>query len=509
MINLKKAKTYKNRILELIRLGNLNESLQELWKFHDHFSKFSKDRDLGYNDILLATSRFKKTENDNLRGLFIPKDYIDQQDQITPAIVAYTKALYQHLEYINVQNRLDEEAVIRRIINSNKEIAALKIQGELTIEDSTISQLAEELYHFDEQTKAELIHLRFVTNNQQTDYQNRVLQAQKDRETQTRKSSIVVQVTALRKKYPDALGALLSNRLFRTKLNNDFELLVPELKLHYGEIIGLVGENATGKSTLLNIIAGRLSCSAGTLQYPRFHEKSKNFDWVKIKNKISYVPQHLTDWQGSLLENISYAATLHGIKGKENQEAQTRIINLLGLGDYIHKSWSELSGGFRLRFALARALVWKPELLILDEPLAHLDVNAQITVLKDLKDLTDNSENPIAILVTSQHIHELEFVADTVLFMRQGKILSDQQESVARAHYEMTCTQDMETLRQALADFPDIELEDKIMYFYLSTPAKLAQQDLLDKLAEAQITLQYFRNISKSIKTKFYEPTSK
>ncbi len=503
MIELKKAVAYKDRILKLIHGGHLNESLQELWKFHDHFSKYADDRDLGYNDIMLVTSRFNSIKTDNIRGLLIPKEYRDHINEISPPIIAYTEALYEHLEHINRLKQLDEETKIRNIIYSNRELVTLNLQGTIELSDEEVSALAIKLYRFDKTTKERII-LDYISNSSASNYQKKISQAEKDIAAKVQAESIVFQATALRKKYTTPLSTLLKGR-FNTKNKNDFELYVSEMTLHYGEVIGLVGENATGKSTLLNIIAGSLSKSSGNLRYPQFQTATKNLNWGHLKKRISYVPQHLTEWHGSLLENISFAAALHGIHGKKNQSATARIINLLGLGNYIDRSWKELSGGYRLRFALAKALVWKPELLILDEPLAHLDVNAQITVLKDLKDLADNSDNSIAILLTSQHIHELEFITDRMLFMRAGKIVEEANRPNKNAHYEIACGQDQEKLKAVLAEFPEIKIEDKIMYLHISTPISLEQKALLDKIAENQIQLQYFRNISQSIKTKFYE----
>ncbi len=285
---------------------------------------------------------------------------------------------------------------------------------------------------------------------------------------------------------------------------SSFELNIPKLKLSQGKIVGLVGENATGKSTLLNIIAGEVSHDSGTIRFPLFKEKR----WVKIKSHISYIPQQLDEWQGSLLENISFHAALHGIKGEENDKAVKRIIHLLGLGDYTQHTWKELSGGYKLRFALAKALVWKPKLLILDEPLAHLDINAQITVLNDLKQLSKNRKHPLAILVSSQHIHEIEYIADKLLFMKNGKLtnqsISDTHEPNL-LHFELGCNLDSHQLRLALSKIPDIQVTDKEMYNILSVPQYFTTNKILGLLITEGIEINYFRNISQSIKLKFYE----
>ena len=82
-----------------------------------------------------------------------------------------------------------------------------------------------------------------------------------------------------------------------------------------------------------------------------------------------------------LVDNLHFAAAIHGIRGKENEDEVDFIIWRLGLDKYRNATWNEISGGFKMRFSLGRALVYNPRLLILDEPLANLDVNTQLLFL--------------------------------------------------------------------------------------------------------------------------------
>ncbi len=139
-------------------------------------------------------------------------------------------------------------------------------------------------------------------------------------------------------------------------------------------------------------------------------------DWIKIKNQIAYVKQEIPKWHGSLRENLHFDS-IHGIKGLQNKKDVDFILHRLGLIEYQNREWNELSGGFKLRFTLAKALVWKPSLIILDEPLANLDIHAQILVLNDLRDLANSSKYPVSIVISSQHLHEVEHIANkTSLF---------------------------------------------------------------------------------------------
>src|SRR5690606_29231484 len=82
--------------------------------------------------------------------------------------------------------------------------------------------------------------------------------------------------------------------------------------------------------------------------------------------------------------------------------------------------WSELSSGYKMRFELARTFLRKPKILLLDEPLANLDVLAQQLILEDLKNLSQSISNPLGIVLSSQQLFEVEKVSDKILFLKNG-----------------------------------------------------------------------------------------
>ena len=203
-----------------------------------------------------------------------------------------------------------------------------------------------------------------------------------------------------------------------------FKLNSVSLCLEEGQITGVVGENATGKTTLFRVLIGELLNMTGTLRYPSLNiESDAATNWFEVKKKIGYVPQSLEPWRGSLKSNLKYSASVKGIKGAANEKEVTYIIERLGLRKYLDHDWEDLSGGIKLRFQLAYTLVWKPKLLVLDEPLANLDYKSQLTLLKDIKDLSASLVEPMAVLISSQHLHEIEAVADRILFLDQGNVV--------------------------------------------------------------------------------------
>lgn len=304
-----------------------------------------------------------------------------------------------------------------------------------------------------------------------------------------------------------------ASNLTKAYKSSNFQLELDHLELRLGEITAVVGENATGKTCLLRIIAGDLAHDIGDLQYPTFQtDGKKRLNWVQIKPQIAYVPQELPAWRGSLLNNLQYEAAIHGVKGEANYEATDYILERLGLSNHIHKNWRQLSGGYKLRFALAKALIWKAQLLVIDEPLAHLDIKARLVVLKDLQDLAQSLKDPIAILISSQDLHETEAIADNLLFVQEGKVenigkMADWGKDRLHNVFEFACDLEQKALENILAgaNFSYHKLWYNTTHYLLSVHSSIGGEEFLQFFAEQGISLLYYRNISQSIKTKFYE----
>jgi len=167
---------------------------------------------------------------------------------------------------------------------------------------------------------------------------------------------------------------------------SNFKLDISKIVLPQGSITGVVGENGNGKTTLLNIIAGNLACDTGSLSYYDKQPDSTR-DWIAVKDKIAFIPQRIPRWYGSLMQNLRLKAAIEGFAPDAIDDEINRVIGFLNLQKYAHLHWTEISTGYRLRFELARVLIGNPKLLVLDEPIANLDIKAQQKFLSDLKEL--------------------------------------------------------------------------------------------------------------------------
>lgn len=268
-----------------------------------------------------------------------------------------------------------------------------------------------------------------------------------------------------------------------------------------GEIIGLVGENGNGKTTLLRTLCGELAPTQGRVKYN--FPCDGNYD---LRTKLIYIPQRTKDWSGPLLDNLQFAASSYGILGEENEQLVDLIITRMGLRPYRNHTWKRLSSGYKMRFELARMLLRKPQLLLIDEPLANLDILAQQVVLDDFRYIAKSPFRPLCIVLSSQQLYEVEKTSDQVIFLKRGvpqsisfnnaeKQNAEKNEFIIE--FESTCSQDV--LRDLFSkNLGLISLQLKGGTYVAVFPETVTQIQFLQLIEENKIHLNYFRDISNS-----------
>ena len=283
-----------------------------------------------------------------------------------------------------------------------------------------------------------------------------------------------------------------------------FQLGPISLSIKKGQVYGLVGENGNGKTTLLRILARDLSYDSGVVKY-YFTERPKNdYD---LRTKLIYIPQRTEKWYGSLKDNLKFTLSSYGIPAEENEPRTLLMIARLGLWQYQHLDWNALSSGYKMRFELARTLLRQPEILLLDEPLGNLDVLAQQVILEDLKMIANSVNHPIALILSSQQLFEVEKISDKVIFLRNGQYTDNAEATTTEEAMPLIVEIDTTNTREELmAVFKAFALEKLnynggvyVAYFRPNTEYSA----VLEALGKAKIDLTYIRNISASTRRFF------
>ena len=279
-----------------------------------------------------------------------------------------------------------------------------------------------------------------------------------------------------------------------------FNLSKLDVTLHTSHIIGLVGENGNGKTTLLRLLYGDLKADTGKIEYYFPDTKDSFYD---IKSKIAFIPQRPSPWYGSLLSNLQYASTFAGLKGKKNMLWTDMVIARMGLRPYRTYTWNTLSSGYKMRFELARALMCRPEVLLLDEPLANLDMLAQQIVLEDLRFLSRSQSIPLSIMLSSQQLYEVEKVSDDVIFLQRGmaryqKNEMESQEKRDSLVLELETTESREVLKDILNNCRLQKLSFNGGVYILYFPEDVQLKEVLVTIGKSGLPVKYLRDISLS-----------
>ena len=191
-----------------------------------------------------------------------------------------------------------------------------------------------------------------------------------------------------------------------------------DLQVEPGEFVALVGPSGCGKSTILNLVAGLMPATSGTVAYDGKPVRDLN-------RLVGYMTQKdtLLPWRRTA-DNVRVALELkcRDTSRAEADEKVARMLELVGLKGFENHYPSELSGGMRKRTLLARTLIYEPETLLMDEPFGALDAQLKLVMLDQLQTLT--RQRDMTVLFVTHDLGEAISLADRVVVMsaRPGRI---------------------------------------------------------------------------------------
>ena len=322
-----------------------------------------------------------------------------------------------------------------------------------------------------------------------------------DEDKKTRLKTLLDELHAfLSKKECHNHQTIISVKNLQKVYNASFGLGPINLDIKTGEIIGLVGENGNGKTTLLRSLCGELHPTSGTINYQFQYD-----DLYDLRTKLVYIPQRTDTWRGSMYENLEFTASCYGYSPEENNLVVDLVITRLGLRKFRKHYWNNLSSGYKMRFELARMLLRKPKILLIDEPLANLDILAQQTILDDFRNIANSAFRPIAIVLSSQQLYEVEKTSNQVVFLKRGsqKNLNAENDVAKNCIIEFESSLNLSDLKQAFTTLEVISLEQNGGTFITTFSEKIEMNDFLKVVINQSIPMTYMRNISNSTRRFF------
>ncbi|SCY61980.1 ABC transporter ATP-binding protein [Alkaliphilus peptidifermentans] len=201
-----------------------------------------------------------------------------------------------------------------------------------------------------------------------------------------------------------------------TKVYNNKQVLnIPKLEIEKGSLLGIIGPNGAGKSTLVKIIGGIETSTSGLVL---FDGKPINSNLYQNMTMVFQKPYLL---RGSVFYNIAYPLRIRKVEEEEISRRVEKILDEMDLVEIRNqKSWT-LSGGEAQKVALARAIIFNPSLLILDEPTANIDPSSIAIMEKIIK--KSNQENGTTVIIVTHNLQQANRICKDVGFMYRGELI--------------------------------------------------------------------------------------
>jgi len=289
--------------------------------------------------------------------------------------------------------------------------------------------------------------------------------------------------------------------------NNTPALKGVDIEISKGEFFGLLGPNGAGKTTTINILTGLVFKDAGTCLV---FEKDIVKDYRYTRSKIGIAAQELSvDWFFTIEKLLYFQAGYYGISTKKAKTKVNELLERLGLDKKRDSRLRQLSGGMKRRFQIAKALVHDPDILILDEPTAGVDVELRHDLWNYLKKLHKKGKT---ILLTTHYIEEAELLCDNVAIIDEGTILKEGSpkqltKELGKSGVTVQTGKAIQNIENLLTDLT-YTIEDSRLHFSVDDAEK-AIPNIIQKLSKINIPIHSITTETSSLEDVFLDLTGK
>ena len=280
-----------------------------------------------------------------------------------------------------------------------------------------------------------------------------------------------------------------------------------DIKINEGEFFGLLGPNGAGKTTTINILTGLVFRDKGSTEV--FGKDTVN-DYRFTRSKIGIAAQEFSvDWFFPIEKLLFFQAGYYGIRKKDAKPTIDKLLARLGLEKKKDARLRQLSGGMKRRFQLAKALVHDPDIIILDEPTAGVDVELRRDLWQYLRDLHYKGKT---ILLTTHYIEEAELLCENVAIIDEGKILKEGSpkiltQELGTAGISINIGNTNQKLDPYFSEYT-YTIEKNRLHFSVKDPDK-ALPKIIKKLSEADIHINSIDSNRSSLEDVFLNLTGK
>ena len=278
------------------------------------------------------------------------------------------------------------------------------------------------------------------------------------------------------------------------------------LAIKKGSIFGLLGPNGAGKSTFINILADLAKKTSGEIEVLNINHES---NLIEAKRLMGIVPQELNiDPFFTPYELLEIQAGLYGIKKKDRKTME--ILKMLALEDKAKAYARTLSGGMRRRLLIAKAMVHDPEILILDEPTAGVDVELRSNLWENIHKLNQNGKT---IIITTHYLHEAEELCNEIAIINEGKLIAhDTTVNIKSFLDKVTVIVDYNDNSFDLSGLNELNVEIKIKDIQVQVNYKTSEvnfNEILNALNSSGSQIKNMRIIETKLEDVFLQLTQK